>query len=152
MAMSSSNAAPEATEAHIKRHLSFLLSNSPIYAHLFSAARLQSATPGLVVIHLDLQSLHLNSKSSLHGSVSATLIDFMGGVAIASYDNRDNTGVSTDMHVSFLSGAKAGETLDIEGRVDRCGGTLAYTAVTIRKLSTGDVVAMGSHTKFVKQR
>ena len=82
----------------------------------------------------------------------------MGGVAIASYDNRNSTGVSTDMHVSFLNGARVGETLEVEGRVDRCGATLAYTSVIIRKLDTekgesnGVVVTMGSHTKFVRQR
>lgn len=156
--MTTSTLTTEVIYAHVQSHLNFLVTNSPIYRHLFSNVRLHSATSGRVVVHLALESIHLNSKQSLHGSVSATLVDFMGGVAIASFDNRDSTGVSTDMHVSFLSGAKAGETLEVEGKVDRCGGVLAYTSVIVKKLDTakgegmGTVVTMGSHTKFVKQR
>ncbi|KAL9053406.1 MAG: hypothetical protein Q9162_004776 [Coniocarpon cinnabarinum] len=144
--------------AHVQTHVDFLLANSPIYAHLFHNVVLHAVTPGRVIVHLALLPIHLNSKLSLHGSVSATLVDFMGGVAIASYDERNNTGVSTDMHISFLSGAKAGETLEVEGKVERCGGTLAYTTVVVRKLdgekgeATGDIVSMGSHTKFVRTK
>lgn len=62
------------------------------------------------------------------------------------------------MHISFAGGAKTGDTLDIEGRVDKCGGTLAFTSITIRKKEDGKapgegaLVATGSHTKFVRQR
>lgn len=82
----------------------------------------------------------------------------MGGLAIACYDERENTGVSTDMHISFIGGAKTGDVLDIEGKVEKCGGTLAFTTVTIRKQEDGKprghgpLVATGSHTKYVKQR
>ncbi|EIW84718.1 thioesterase thiol ester dehydrase-isomerase [Coniophora puteana RWD-64-598 SS2] len=147
-----------ATHAHVQTHINHLLHASPVYGHFFANVSLHSASPGRVVVHLPIERCHLNSKGSLHGAVSATLVDFMGGLAIAAYDSRDHTGVSTDMHVSFLGGAKEGETLEVEGRVDRCGGTLAYTSVVVRKLDgekgegRGDVVSMGSHTKFVKQR
>lgn len=105
-----------------------------------------------MTVQLLVEARHLNSKQSLHGSVSATLIDFIGGVCIASYDKRDNTGVSTDMHISFVSGAKLGDLLDVEGKVVRCGGTLAYTEATIRKAVDKSVVTTGTHTKYVKQR
>ena len=156
--MATSQDTQAAIFAHVQRHVDFLLANSPIYAHLFRGVKVHAVTPSRVVAHLPLQPEHLNSKQSLHGSVSATLVDFMGGVAIASYDERNNTGVSTDMHVSFVSGAKAGDVLEVEGRVERCGGTLAFTSVVIRKLDegkgegNGDPVAKGSHTKCVKQR
>lgn len=146
------------TLQHVDGHVKSLLVKSPLYSHLFSSIRLFSASSGHVVTHLDLGPKHLNSKGSLHGSISATLVDFIGGVAIASYDCRENTGVSTDMHISFVGGAKAGDTLEVEGSVARCGGTLAYTNVSIRKLDSakgelkGDLVTVGSHTKFVKQK
>lgn len=69
-------------------------------------------------------------------------------MAIAS-TGRDKTGVSTDIHTSFVGGAKEGEVLEIEGRVSRVGGTMAYTSVEIRKVG-GEVVATGLHTKFVR--
>ncbi|KAF9419439.1 hypothetical protein BGZ94_009411 [Podila epigama] len=70
------------------------------------------------------------------------------------------TGVSTDLNVSFVSGAKLGDKLIIasapssllhhsSSRCDKIGGTLAYTSVEI---STNDkVVALGRHTKYVRQ-
>ena len=146
------------TLRHVANHVSMLLNNSPLYSHLFPRIRLISAASGHVIAHLDLEPMHLNSKGSLHGSISAAIVDFIGGVAISSYDCRDSTGVSTDMHITFVGGAKAGDTLEIEGSVARCGGTLAYTNATIRKFDrakgalNGDLVTTGSHTKFVKQR
>lgn len=143
---------------HVQTHLNTIVARSPVYSHLFSHIRLVHASPGRVVAVLKVEKHLLNSKDSLHGSVSAALVDFIGGVAIASYDNRDNTGVSTDMNIRFLSGATLDEMLEVEGTVDKCGGTLAYTTATIRKqqdrgeLGTGPVVSIGSHTKYVKQK
>ncbi|KAF9947119.1 hypothetical protein BGZ72_010848 [Mortierella alpina] len=58
------------------------------------------------------------------------------------------TGVSTDLNISFISGAKIGDKLFINSRCDKIGGTLAYTSVEIK---TGDkLVALGRHTKFVR--
>ncbi|KAF8924279.1 hypothetical protein BGZ58_001964 [Dissophora ornata] len=58
------------------------------------------------------------------------------------------TGVSTDLNISFISGAKIGDKLSINSRCDKIGGTLAYTSVEI---NVGDkVVALGRHTKFVR--
>ena len=144
--------------AHAESHVKFLLENSPLYSHLFQNIRVTSASSSKVTCTLELQPHQLNSKGSFHGGCSAALVDFMGGLAIACYDRRQNTGVSTDMHISFIGGAKTGDTLDLEGRVDKCGGTLAFTNVTIRKLEEGKpqgqgaLVTTGSHTKFVKQR
>lgn len=144
-------------KAHAEKHRGWLLQNSPLYAHLFQHIEVTSASPTKVTCTLELFPLHLNSKGSLHGSVSATLVDYMGGLAIACFDERDNTGVSTDMHISFIGGAKTGDTLDLEGRVEKCGDTLAFTTITIRKLEagkpqgTGALVATGRHTKFVRK-
>lgn len=149
---------PAAVHTHCEKHIQFLLENSPIYGFLFRSMTIADASSGRLVTHLTLESQHLNSKGGLHGSVTATLVDFMGGVAIASADLRDSTGVSVDMSMSFLSLARIGDTVEIEGIVDKIGGSLAYTSVTIRKLDEskgqcqGTIVARGSHTKYVKQR
>lgn len=143
---------------HAQDHVAFLLENSPLYSHLFQNIKVASASSTSVICTLALEPHHLNSKGSFHGSSSAALVDFMGGLAIACYDQRQNTGVSTDMHISFIGGAKTGDTLEAEGRIDKCGGTLAFTQITIRKLEVGKpqgqgaLVTTGSHTKFVKQR
>lgn len=143
--------------AHCEKHVKFLLDNSPIYGFLFGPLKVTNVAPrGRVTARFTLEPQHLNSKGGLHGSVTATLVDFMGGVAIASTDLRDNTGVSVDMNISFLSLARVGDSVEVEGVVDKIGGSLAYTTITIRKVD-GDkaehpIVARGSHTKFVRQR
>jgi acyl-coenzyme A thioesterase 13 len=38
-------------------------------------------------------------------------------------------GVSTDIHVSYLSSAKLGDELVITATADKVGGSLAYTSI-----------------------
>jgi acyl-coenzyme A thioesterase 13 len=153
---STSSVGDEACFKHVETYIATSIAGAPIYSLLFSALKLHQAGSGRVVVLLRLEDIHINSKGSLHGSVSATLIDFIGGVAIASHDLRDKTGVSTDMHISFVGGAKAGDTIEVEGRVEKCGGTLAFTTATIRKYEPekgegrGALVSIGSHTKYVR--
>lgn len=127
--------------------------SSPIYQFLLDDIKLTHASKGVVRAQLPLTKNHVNTHGSIHGSVSATLIDWVGGVAIAAWDNRSKTGVSTDIHISYQSGARDGDTIEIEGKAGKVGGTLAFTTATIWKLvdgKPGPIVATGSHTKFVK--
>lgn len=85
--------------------------------------------------------------------MTATLIDWVGGLAIAAYDMREKLGVSTDIHISYVSSAKVGDWVEIEGRASKVGGTLAFTTATISKIVEGEpgpVIAHGTHTKYVK--
>ncbi|KAK3370471.1 thioesterase family protein [Podospora didyma] len=134
--------------------------NSPIYSIFLSEIRIVSAARGRIVAELDLAPVHLNSKRILHGAVSGALCDWAGGMAIASM-GLDQTGVSTDMHLSYISAAREGETLEIEAWVTRCGKSLGFTGFEIRKKIVkndddgkagrkgGEVVATGSHTKYL---
>ena len=58
--------------------------------------------------------------------------------------------MSTDIHTSYVSTAKAGDVLEIEGKASKVGRTLAFTTVEIRKAG-GGLVCTGTHTKYVKQ-
>lgn len=150
---------------HVRAHWAGIEPNSPIYGLFFGGIRLVSATNGRVIARLSLAPIHVNSKHILHGAVSAALVDWAGGMAIAS-TGRHNTGVSVDIHISYVSGARAGDELEIEAWVQRVGRSLAYTSVEIRKKlavagddeeeeqddarpTGGPVVASGSHTKYV---
>ena len=118
---------------------------------LLGDIELVSASKGTISARLLVTAIHLNSKGTLHGTVSACLTDWAGGLAIAS-TGLEKTGVSTDIHTTFVSTAKEGDWLAIEGRASRVGGTLAYTTVEIRKENGGGIVSTGSHTKYVKQQ
>ena len=138
---------------HIEKYWANMQKNSPIYDFLLSDITLTSATKGAFIARLTVKPCHLNSKGTLHGVVSTCLTDWAGGLAIATH-GREKTGVSTDIHTTFISTAKEGDVLEIEGRANKVGGTLAFTAVEIRKVggngSSTSIVATGSHTKFVK--
>lgn len=146
-----------ATEAHIHHLLATHIPRSPIYALLLlpaaSGPTVHHATPGRVLLRLVLRPAHLNASGSAHGGALATLVDWAGGLAIASHDKRDRSGVSLDIHVAYLAGAREGETLEIEARADKVGGSVAFSSVDVYKLVEGGgrvPVAMGRHTKFVR--
>jgi acyl-coenzyme A thioesterase 13 len=138
---------------HVEKFWQARLPHSPIYQFLLSDIKLTHASKGIVRARLLLSKNHINAHGGIHGSVSATLIDWVGGMAIAAWDNRTKTGVSTDIHISYQSSAKDGDWIEIEGNAGKVGGTLAFTTATIWKVvddSPGPIVATGSHTKFVR--
>jgi acyl-coenzyme A thioesterase 13 len=150
---SSSEKTPE--HAHVEELVRTKMPGSPIYAFLLGSVQIVHASKGHVVARLKLTQDHMNSGHSLHGSVSATIVDWMGGMAVATYDLRATTGVSVDIHVTYQSGAKVGDVVEIEGIADRVGRNLAFTKVTIYKCepesgARGKIVITGTHTKFVK--
>ncbi|KAK6956692.1 hypothetical protein Daesc_001971 [Daldinia eschscholtzii] len=146
-------------EAVIKSHIEELtatqLPNSAIYNFLLSDVRIRSASKGSVTARLTLTRNHINSGGGIHGAVSAAIVDWAGGMAIATWDLRRRTGVSVDIHVTYLSSAAEGDEIEITATADKVGGTLAFTRVVISKVVDGEagpVIANGSHTKYAKQR
>jgi len=139
--------------AHVEKFWEQRLPHSPIYQFLLSDIKLTHASKGVVRARLLLSKNHINAHGGIHGSVSATLIDWVGGMAIAAWDNRTKTGVSTDIHISYQSSAKDGDWIEVEGNAGKVGGTLAFTTAMIWKVvddRPGPIVATGSHTKFVR--
>ena len=139
---------------HVQKFWSGMRDRSPIYRLLLADVEILSASKaGSVTARLNVTAAHLNSKNSLHGTVSACIVDWAGGLAIAS-TGLDKTGVSTDIHTSFVSGAKEGDVLEIFAQASKVGGSLAFTSVDIKKIGkdgSKSVVTTGSHTKYVKQ-
>ena len=125
-------------------------SASPVYNFFFQGMKIVSATNGSMTAEIPVSGNMINSKGGLHGSVSATIVDWAGGMAIAS-TGLEKTGLSTDIHVSYVSTAKEGDVLTIEGNVSKVGRNLGFTTVTIYKGRADDltVVAHGTHTKYI---
>lgn len=127
---------------------------SPIYKFLLDDVDIFSVGNGIVLARLKVQPVHLNSKGTLHGTVSACLTDWAGGLAIAS-TGREKTGLSTDIHTTFVSAARLGDWLEIEGRASKVGNRLAFTTIEIRRPgeagTEGSVICSGTHTKYMNQ-
>lgn len=140
--------------AHTQILIDRLISNSPIYTILMSPIKLISAARGTIITRLTLEANHVNSRGVLHGAVSATIIDFTTGLAIASWDLRETTGASVDMHISYLSTAKVGDEIEVVSTAEKVGGSMAFATIRISKIErdeTRTLVTVGQHTKYVRQ-
>lgn len=115
--------------------------------------KITSVEKGTVKAGLQVEKKHLNSKGFLHGTVSTCLIDWMGSMVIASH-GLEKTGLSTDIHATYIATAQEGDVLLVVGQASRVGRSLAFLTVNISKvLPSGEtqIVATGTHTKYIKQ-
>lgn len=145
---------PASVASHVEKVWATKLATSQPYSLIIPAIRLTSASPdGRVTGRMVLEEKHVNSLGGLHGTTSAALVDFTAGMAIVAKSGGDKTGVSTDIHISYVASARAGDTVEVECWVNKLGRTLAYTGVEIRKVvgegEARKVLVTGSHTKYV---
>ncbi|KAK0388988.1 hypothetical protein NLU13_2565 [Sarocladium strictum] len=139
---------------HVQSLMDSLRASSPIYGFILPTMTLTSVTRGTVLTRLVLGPEHLNSRGGLHGAVSATIIDFTTGLAIASWDLRPSTGASVDMNITYLSAAKQGEVLEVESKADKVGGSLSFVRITISKVAADGektIVTLGQHTNMAER-
>ncbi|UZJ56818.1 hypothetical protein CBS101457_006138 [Exobasidium rhododendri] len=105
--------------------------------------------PGHVEGEFTIGRHNLNRLGTLHGGLICSLVDTMGSLALAS-KGLYSTGVSTDIHTTFVKAAGGdGDLVKVEGKVISVGKTLATTRIELRHPVTDAILAYGSHTKFV---
>jgi acyl-coenzyme A thioesterase 13 len=109
---------------------------------------LVSVEEGRAVVTLPVTDAVLNPVGTLHGGAIATLVDDAGTIAIMSSDQDGRPGVTTDLTVSYMSAAPAGDTVTAEARTLKAGRTLAFVEVEI-KSAQGKLLAQGRMTKFM---
>ncbi|TPX50826.1 hypothetical protein SeMB42_g00309 [Synchytrium endobioticum] len=103
---------------------------------------------GVVTAEMRVEPHHLNRANGLHGGTICTLVDIAGSLAVSARKQTSGlTGVSTDIHVSFLNGGKLGDNLRIESFCPKVGRMLAFTTTKI--FAGTKLLATGSHTKYV---
>uniref|UniRef100_A0A183CLD4 4HBT domain-containing protein n=1 Tax=Globodera pallida TaxID=36090 RepID=A0A183CLD4_GLOPA len=90
--------------------------------------RVVHADEGRLQVELDLQEEHANLHGTMHGGLTATL------------------GISVDLSVSFLEPAKMGDTILVDGFVNRLGSTICFTGADIYRKSDGAKIATALHT------
>jgi uncharacterized protein (TIGR00369 family) len=110
--------------------------------------------PGRATLRLPLSDRILNGGQGVpHGGALCSAMDIAVGVALnaanaAAAETEGRMGqTTTDINVSFLSGAREGP-LTIEAQLIRRGGTLAVGESTVRD-ATGNVVAVGRATFMI---
>lgn len=107
-----------------------------------------SASPGKVVCEIKVEEEHTNRGGTLHGGLTATLVDVISTTAIM-YSERGAPGVSVDMNITYMNAAKVGEDVLITAQVLKQGRTLAFATVDLTSKATGKLIAQGRHTKHL---
>ncbi|KAM3596528.1 uncharacterized protein V6R79_016095 [Siganus canaliculatus] len=124
------------------------MAESPGYDRVLSKVGVLSASPGKVVCELRVEEEHTNRGGTLHGGLTATLVDVISTLAIMNSE-RAAPGVSVDMNITYMSAAKIGEDILITAQVLKQGRTLAFATVDLTSKPTGKPIAQGRHTKHL---
>ncbi|KAK9696207.1 hypothetical protein K7432_012597 [Basidiobolus ranarum] len=116
--------------------------------------KLVSVLPDCCVFQLTVEPKDANPGGGLHGACIAQLIDMGTSVLIKCMSEEGfqyGTGVSTEMNISFVSGAVVGDVVEVECKVVKRGKNLAYTLTHLKRVTPNKkptIIAYGGHTKF----
>lgn len=124
------------------------MADHPGFDRVLSKVDVLSAVPGKVVCELQVAEEHINGVGTLHGGMTATLVDVISTMAIM-YSERGAPGVSVDMNITYMNAAKLGEDVLITAQVLKQGKTLAFASVDLTSKATGKMIAQGRHTKHL---
>ncbi|XP_076864770.1 acyl-coenzyme A thioesterase 13 [Brachyhypopomus gauderio] len=122
--------------------------DTPGFDRVLNKVELVSASPGKVVCGMKVEEEHTNRGGTLHGGLTATLVDMISTTALM-YTERGAPGVSVDMNITYMNAAKIGEDILITAQVLKQGKTLAFATVDITNKDTGKLIAQGRHTKHL---
>lgn len=112
--------------------------------------KLEEWREGYVRLGLVLEERHTNPNGVMHGGVVTALMDEALGAVIASVRGLDKMWESphatVDMNVSFLSNARAGDEITVEGRVLKVGRSVAFGEAEARRRGDETLIAKGRFT------
>ncbi|KAI3358587.1 hypothetical protein L3Q82_015011, partial [Scortum barcoo] len=131
----------------IKQVLKTMVDN-PGFDRVLRKVNVLSASPGKVVCEMRVEEEHTNRGGTLHGGLTATLVDVISTMAVM-YSERGAPGVSVDMNITYMTAAKMGEDVLITAQVLKEGRTLAFATVDLTSKTTGKIIAQGRHTKHL---
>ncbi|CAI9168814.1 unnamed protein product [Rangifer tarandus platyrhynchus] len=107
-----------------------------------------SAAAGKVICEMKVEEQHANKIGTLHGGLTATLVDVVSSLALLCTE-RGISGVSVDMNITYLSPAKIGDDILITAHVLKEGRSLSFASVDLTNKATGKLIAQGRHTKHM---
>ena len=112
---------------------------------------LVSAAPGKVICEMKVEEQHTNQLGTLHGGMTATLVDVISTLALLCTE-RGVAGVSIDMNITYISPAKMGEDILITAHVLKEGRSISFASVDLTNKAMGKLIAQGRHTKHMGNR
>ncbi len=95
----------------------------------FIGTEMEELREGYARVSLTLEPRHTNPNGVMHGGVITTMMDSALGAALGALRGeaaRRDPHATVEMNASFLSGARPGDRIVVEGRVIRMGKTIAF--------------------------
>lgn len=118
---------------------------SPFVAAI--GACLEEWQEGFIRLSLAIEDRHTNPNGVMHGGVITTLMDEAVGAVIASVRGLDAMAAAphstVDMNVSFLSAARPGDDLVVEGRALKIGRSVAFAEAEAKRRGEDRLIAKG---------
>ena len=112
-------------------------------------AALEERKEGYARLSLAIGPQHTNPHGVMHGGVVTTLMDSSLGAALSSLrgdDARKRPHATIEMNTSFLSSARPGDEIVVEGRVVKLRRTVAFGEAEARRRSDNEIIARGRFT------
>ncbi|KAI4460166.1 thioesterase superfamily member-related [Holotrichia oblita] len=126
-----------------------LLYSSKGFDRVIHAVKIITTGNGSVTAELKVEEEHLNLVGNLHGGLSATLVDVISGIGLLTHKIGLRPSVSVNMNLSYYTGAKSGDTIQIISETLKAGNNLAFLQIEIKNKETGATLVKGTHTKFL---
>lgn len=166
MAPPASPAAEDRT-ALAQQFIEALVDGSAVGRSTFDSTALKGlraveVSAGRVVAEMDVGNSASNRYGTLHGGCTASLVDVVSTAALLT--TSPHSGVSVHLAVTYHAAmpctctttsddrgvtAQQQETVVVDARVTKVGRTLASIVVDLRRKATGQLVASGTHTKYL---
>ncbi|XP_052258426.1 acyl-coenzyme A thioesterase 13-like [Dreissena polymorpha] len=118
------------------------------FENVLKSVRVLSGGGGTCKCALHVGEEHQNRGGTLHGGLTCTLVDAVSTWALMATEE-PVAGVSVDLSVSFMKGARVGEEIVVDARILKRGKRLAFLSVDITNMADGTLLAQGKHTKYV---
>ncbi len=124
---------------------------SPFSAHI--GVEMEELWEGYARLSLVLERRHTNPNGVMHGGVITTMMDSALGAALSALRGEEagrTPHATVEMNASFLSSARPGDRIVVEGRVLRLGKSIAFGEAEARR---GDeLIATGRMTFVILDR
>ncbi|XP_060554572.1 acyl-coenzyme A thioesterase 13-like [Ruditapes philippinarum] len=118
------------------------------FENILNKVKVTSGGGGACTCEMQVAEEHQNRAGTLHGGMTCTLVDAVSTWALLGTDE-PVAGVSVDLSVSFMRGAKVGDDIIIDAKMLKRGKRLAFLTVDITNKLDGNLLAQGKHTKYI---
>ncbi|XP_054153534.1 acyl-coenzyme A thioesterase 13-like [Oppia nitens] len=129
------------------------------FDNVLNQVNITDAFKGRLIAEMLVTKEATNWSNHLHGGMTATIVDQLSSLALTTAfidenDIKDETfykarSVSLDLSITYLTSVQLGQTIVIEANTLKCGKNIAFLSVDIFNKDSKQLIAKGSHTKYL---